>query len=173
MRPPNLLPDFKVKHLTFERDAKTVRAFYEKAADYVRLETGNNPDTVTMKNFFISCPPGGIPAKSYKLGLCTLQGDLVAIADLGFGFPDPKDAYLGLMLFDPAFRGQGLGPGFLAHVKTLAKSRNAANLYLAVLDQNKRARAFWHRMGFRHAFTAPAMKIGTKSHVRHRLVLPL
>ena len=43
----------------------------------------------------------------------TIAPPLDGVASLAFGWPEPADAYLGLMLLDPQARGQGLGPHLL------------------------------------------------------------
>ena len=73
---------------------------------------------------------------------------MAGVAELYFGFPTPQDAYLGLMLFSGKARGLGLGHAFLFHIEALAKGRGSACLYLGVLAENPRGRAFWEREGF-------------------------
>ena len=70
------------------------------------------------------------------------------MAELSYGFPDPSDAYLGLMLLGPWAQGAGHGHAFLAHAESLARKRHAARLFQAVLDANPRGKAFWSREGF-------------------------
>jgi GNAT superfamily N-acetyltransferase len=53
------------------------------------------------------------------------------------------------MVFAPQMRGRGLGPLFLRHCEGLAHARGCPRLYLAVLEENPKARAFWERQGFR------------------------
>jgi GNAT superfamily N-acetyltransferase len=167
-----LVERFPIRDLDRQRDDAAVRDFYRRAADYVLFETGR-PGDGTVDEFFTGYPPGGDPAASRRLGLFSPEGNLVGIAELGFGFPEPADAYLGLMLLDPAHRGRGLGREFLAHVVALARERGAPRLLLAVLDENARGRVFWEREGFRVVLTAPAAAMGKKVHVRHRMELRL
>ena len=120
--------------------------------------------------FFTEAPPGGDPATSLHLGQFS-GNTLVGMAELAFGFPEPQDAYLGLMLLDPAMRGKGLGPHLLAHVETLAREAHAPALFLAVLQANPRGRAFWERMGF--TATGRSSTDDTTGHILHRLMKPL
>lgn len=155
------------------RDRAAVAGLYARAADYVRLESGADPDEATVSAFFTGTPPGGDPAASAKLGLFDADGALAGIADLGFGFPEPDDAFLGLLLLDPARRGHGLGPLLLAAAIARARARGAPRLLVAVLDANPRGRAFWEREGFRHVLTRHDLRFGAKRHTVHRLALPL
>jgi GNAT superfamily N-acetyltransferase len=150
--------------------------FYARAADYVLLETGTTPDAGTVEEFFADAPPGSDPASSLKLGLYLRHGQgevLAGIVDLGFGYPEPEDAYLGLMLLAPEARGQGWGRRFLSHVIQASRGRGARRLVLAVLEENPRGRAFWESEGFRVVLTPPPMKLGRRLHLRHRMARDL
>jgi GNAT superfamily N-acetyltransferase len=167
-------------------EAPLVARFYRDAPDYWLLAEGRcNPD-VQAREFFTDAPPGCDPAQSHRLGLF-LPADtgtspppggeggsalrLSGVAELSFGFPEPQDAYLGLMLLGPWAQRQGHGQRFLAHVAALARARGATVLYLAVLEANPRGRAFWEREGFRA--TGRSGKDPATGHLLHRLSLPL
>jgi GNAT superfamily N-acetyltransferase len=153
-------------------DRADVANLMTRAADYIDLESGLVPGEAQVEDFFTDVGPGCDLSQSLKLGLFTGHR-LDAIADVCFGFPDPDDAYLGLMLFAADRRGLGLGPLFLAHVIEAARARGAPRLLLAVLEANPRARAFWERQGFRAVLTSPPMPLGNRSHVRIRMERPL
>jgi GNAT superfamily N-acetyltransferase len=145
---------------------------YGRAADYLDLESGRRPDLSVVQEFFRDAPPNGDPATSLKLGLwedARLQG----VADLAFAYPEPQDAYLGLMLLTPEARGRGLGGAFLRHVEEAARGRGAVRLLLAVLEANPRARAFWEREGFGRPKAFPVVAMGMRRHARVRLEKPL
>jgi GNAT superfamily N-acetyltransferase len=128
-------------------EAALVAGLYQNAPDYLLLADGQLDPDRKAAEFFTDTPPGCDPAASHRLGL--FIGDrLSGVAEVSFGFPNPTDAYLGLMLLGPWARGNGNGPHFLAHVEAAARTAGAPNLYLAVLDANPSGRAFWQRMGF-------------------------
>lgn len=161
-----------IRPLDPQADLALVRAFLPLVADYLRLETGAEPGPCQAEEFFAETPPDGTAEDLAHLGL--FEGDtLVGVAAMAFGYPEPGDAYLGLMLVDARRRGRGLGPVLLDAVVKLARARGAPRLYLGVLDANPRARAFWERAGFRHVLTKPAVAFGDRLHDVHRLVLPL
>jgi GNAT superfamily N-acetyltransferase len=124
-----------------------VARFYRDAPDYWLLAEGRCEPDQQAGQFFTDAPPGCDPVQSRHLGLF-LNDRLSGVAELSFGFPEPQDAYLGLMVLGPWAQGRGCGKTFLAHAETLARNRAAMNLYLAVLDANPRGRAFWEREGF-------------------------
>ncbi|WP_227751652.1 GNAT family N-acetyltransferase [Tabrizicola oligotrophica] len=129
-------------------DLALVAALYREAADFWILSDRKPPDLAKAQAFFTDGPPGCDSAAAHRLGLFDAT-ELVGVAELSFGFPEPADGYLGLMLFAPRARGRGHGPVFLAEIERLARTRDCPRLCLAVLQENARARAFWEGQGFR------------------------
>lgn len=161
-----------IRPLDSTTDAEAVLDLYRRAADYVAFESGREIGTVFVEEYFTDAPPGGDPATSLKLGHFE-AGRLLGIADLAFGYPDEKDAYLGLMVLAVEARGRGVGRRFLRHLEEDARRRGAKRLLLAVLEGNARGRAFWEREGFGFPLTYPPARIGERTHVRVRLEKPL
>lgn len=153
-------------------DRASVRALFDAAADYILLERGTPPDDSVVEEFFTDAPPGADPAASLRLGLFDGPA-LVAIAEMGWNYPGPTDAYLGLLIVAPAARGQGAGPRLLRHLESGARARGKTAMYLAVLDANPRGRAFWDREGFRLALPDRQVTLGRKTQIAHRLGKPL
>ena len=154
----------------FPSETSLVAQFYREAPDYWLLAEGRCDPDHQAQDFFTDAPPNCDPAESDRLGLF-LNHRLSGVAELSYGFPEPNDAYLGLMLIGPWAQGKGHGHTFLAHVEALARKHHAARLCLAVLDANPRGRAFWLREGFKP--TALRRKDGTTGHWIERLVKPL
>lgn len=128
-------------------DLAAVTAFWRAAPDYWLLAEGScNPEARALA-FFADTPPGCDPAASHRLGLF-LGPRLSGVAELSFGFPADRDAYLGLVVLGPWAQGGGHGRAFLAEVEARARAAVAATLFRGVLDANPRGRAFWLREGF-------------------------
>ena len=157
-----------IRALDHETDAAALRQLYDRAADYVELETGDAPDDATVTEFFAAAPFAASLADNLKLGLFS-GGRLDAVADLAFGFPEPRDAYIGLLLIAAECRGRGLGQRFVEHLVEIARARQAPRICAAVLDANPRGRAFWEREGFVEVLKSPPTAIGRRTHVRCRL----
>lgn len=147
-----------------------VAQFYREAPDYWLMAEGRCDPEAQAQDFFTDAPPNCDPAHSDRLGLF-LNHRLSGVAEVSYGFPEPSDAYLGLMILGPWAQGSGHGRAFLAHAETLARKRHAARLYLAVLDANSRGRAFWEREGFKG--TGLTRKDSITGHLIERLVKPL
>ena len=147
-------------------DPKTDRGFgdgfFAGSADYIRLERGEDPGPAVTDEFFYDTPPGCNARANLRVGL--LAGEqLMALADLSFGYPSATDAYIGLMLVDPAARGLGAGYVLLRHLERTARGRGCSGLYLGVLDANPRGRAFWEREGFTLALANRPIILGRKT----------
>lgn len=149
-------------------DRTLVDAFFQEASDYITIERGAGPGPEVTEEFFTDAPPGCDPATSLRLGL--FDGPrLIALAEAGFGFPEPGDAYLGLMVVSPAARGTGAGPRLLRHIEGAARSRACRALYLAVLEANPRGRAFWEREGFTTVLTDSPVTLGSRTQMARRM----
>jgi GNAT superfamily N-acetyltransferase len=164
------MPPITIRPLDPARDLALVERFYREAPDYWLFAEGRAPDAAKAREFFTDGPPGCDPARSHRLGL--FAGDhLQGLAELSFGFPEPDDAYLGLMILAPGAQGYGHGARFLSHVETLARAAGSPNLYLAVIGANTRGRAFWEREGFRA--TGVTRHDTETGHTIHRLLKAL
>ena len=144
-----------------------VSQFYVKAPDYwilaqERLDAGH-----LAEQFFTDAPPGCDPNLSVRLGLL-VDGALSGLAEVSFGFPSLGDAYLDLMIIGSWAQGRGYGRLLLAEIEMEVLSRGSSTLYLAVLDVNPRARAFWEREGF--LATGVSRRDDDTNLVLHRLV---
>jgi ribosomal protein S18 acetylase RimI-like enzyme len=153
-------------------DRALVDAFFVAIADYIELERGEPPSPKVTEEFFTDTPPGCDPAASMRLGLFD-AGQLIAVTETAFGYPEPDSAYIGFLAVSAAARGKGAGSILLRHVETTARARNARHIYLGVLDANPRGRAFWEREGFSLALANRPITLGPKTQIAHRLGKPL
>lgn len=139
----------KIREL-FPTETGLVAQFYREAPDYWLLAEGRVDAENQAQEFFTDAPPNCNPDESDRLGLF-LNQRLSGVAEVSYGFPEPNDAYLGLMILGPWAQGAGHGRAFLRHAEGLARKRHASRLFLAVVDVNPRGRAFWEREGFTYA----------------------
>lgn len=143
-----------------------VAQFYREAPDYWLLAEGRVDPENQAQEFFSDAPPNCNPDESDRLGLF-LNHRLSGVAEVSYGFPDPNDAYIGLMILGPWAQGAGHGMTFLRHAEGLARKRHASRLFLAVLDVNPRGRAFWEREGF--VYTGLSRRDALTGHTVYRL----
>lgn len=158
-----------------DADRAAVLDLFRRSADYVRLERGEEPSPALAAEFFTDAVPGQTADTTVKPGLCDASGPghLLGISRMGFGYPEPGDAFLGLLQIDEAEGGKGLGRLLQAHAETLARARGARRLYVAVLDANPRGRAFWEREEFIVALANRPARLGSKDPVATRMVKSL
>lgn len=154
------------------RHGKLVAGLFLAAADYVRLSEGVEPGPAQAAGFFKGVPPGGDIAQSVKVGLFD-GAALLGIADMAFGYPEPGDGYIGLMLFAPEARGKGLGRALLTLLEEEARARGAPRLFVGVIEANARGRAFWLREGFVPVKRLGPIRVGTRAHMIDRMVKTL
>lgn len=136
-----------IRVLSPTKDLDRVTRFYVDAPDYWELAEGTKPGASKAAAFFSDTPPGCDPEESYRVGLF-IEDRLSGLGELSFGFPEIGDVYLGFMMLGPWARGTGKGRFFLEHFENIARESNATQLFLAVLENNPRGRAFWMREGF-------------------------
>ena len=161
-----------IRPLHPQSDRAMVDAFFAASADYIRLERGEDPSPLVTEEYFTDAPPGCDPAASLRLGLFPTdprQTDLIGLAEMGFGYPTPQDAYLGLMMVAPVARGTGAGRQLLRHLEQAAQDRGCVNLYLGVLDANPQGRAFWLREGFNLTGLHGPVTLGPKTQTAHHM----
>lgn len=153
-----------------DRDA--VLDLYQRAADYVQLETGADAGPGAVAGFFASAPPGKDPTAALRLGAFE-AGRLVGVSDMAFGYPEEHDAYIGLLMLDASARGLGLGRQLLDRNVAEARARGANRLLVAVLEDNPRGQAFWAREGFVEERRFPPARIRERTRARVRMTRPL
>ena len=163
----------RIEPLQAATDSAAVTRFFRLAADYVLLESGQPPSAAQTEAFFAEAPPGIDPTTSQHFGLYLTDGHLAAIATVAYGFPNVEDAYIGLLLIDPDHRGKRLGQLMLDHIFAAAKTRKAARILIAVLEENTKGHRFWSKMGFVEELRSPPNRMGLKTHIQIRMTRPL
>ena len=140
------------------------------AADYARLESGDEPNDAWVRSVTRDAPPQVPPEDVLLFGLEREDGSLAGWLGALRGFYAPGEWYVGLLLLDPAARGQGEGARLFHHLRGMARAEGARLLRIAVLDANPRGRRFWEREGF----TRLAKSVeGEDGHTRHVLEMDL
>jgi len=155
----------KIRRLDPIQDRSVVTGLFAEAADYVMLETGTAPNAGTVDAYFNDRPPLVVPQDALHVGMFD-EDRLIGIAAMAFGYPEERDAYIGLLLFVPGVRGVGHGARLVSHLTDLAQARGANRQLVAVLEANPKGHKFWEREGFSQQKTFSPTEDG---HVRHRL----
>jgi len=154
---------FQVKQLRPE-DTAAIQALLEKCADYSQLVTGSPPGPSAAESLLIDCPPGKTASDKFVIGISTEPKDLVGVLDVIRGYPAQQDWWLGLLLFDPPHRGQGLGQQVYRAFEQWVIQQDAQRVYIGVVEHNQKAYQFWKRMGFEEVEKRPARRFGNVEH---------
>ncbi len=146
----------KIVPLDAEKDFDRVADLFDRAADYVRLESGKDPAPEFVHEQLTDKPPVCGPDDIFLRGLEKPDGSLAGFASSIRHFYEPGDWYMGLLILDPAKRGAGLGKMAAEAVIEEARQDGARLIRIAVLDKNPRGRKFWEGLGFVLERTVPA-----------------
>ncbi|MEP1353392.1 MAG: GNAT family N-acetyltransferase [Tateyamaria sp.] len=159
----------EITALAYPEDSARVLDLCQRTNDYVRLETGKDPDGNYVRENMTDAPPNVSPDHVWCWGHSAADKSLDAVATCLKGFYAPNEWYLGLLLVAKSARNTGLGKRMAQHVIDQARSDAATCLRIAVLDSNPRARNFWHRLNFAHEKSTT----GGDGQLRHVHRLPL
>ncbi|SBN61592.1 Acetyltransferase (GNAT) domain-containing protein [Curtobacterium sp. 9128] len=129
-------------------DVDALQALLEATPDYSEQVTGYPPGPSDALSALIAVPPGYDPAGKRGVGLWA-DGELTAFGDVLIGYPDPRTAYLGLLIVrgDRRRRGHGrtLHDALLADVRTAGASVVRAGIVDSV---EREAAPFLRSLGY-------------------------
>lgn len=131
-----------------ENDAKDVANLYALSADYFLLQDGEASTLADAVGLFRDVPDEKSAADQTVLGW-RADGRLYAVAAILQDYPSDGIWYVGLMIVDPARRGQGIGRSIYETVEQWAKARGAREMRLSVLEVNEAADRFWRSLGYK------------------------
>jgi GNAT superfamily N-acetyltransferase len=93
-------------------------------------------------------PAGASPAQKYLWAL-RLDGRLVGCLDALREWPTRNMLSIGLLMFEPSWRGRRLGRAALAQLRARTRAWSGVRRWrVAVVESQTRARQFWHSMAF-------------------------
>jgi ribosomal protein S18 acetylase RimI-like enzyme len=137
---------------------------YEQCKDFVQLTTGQPPQPNAARDLLQALPPGKSPQDKFVLGFVRAHTALIGVLDTVCGYPDPCTWYIGLLMFVPQERGQGLGRQVQTALEQWMLRNGGRRLRLIVQAQNVRGFAFWRQGGFELEGTASqTTAIGTNT----------
>ena len=158
------LPGYLIKYLRSE-DTIDLRTLLEKCADYSLLVTGSLPKSSAAPSLLVDRPDGKTLDDKFVFGIFTRQKELIGVLDVLRDYPAQHDWWLGLLLFDPRVRGQGLGQRVYGAFEQWVSRQGARCVYLGVVEENHRAYQFWQMLGFEEVKRHEAMRAGNAKHV--------
>lgn len=142
--------------LTVQKDHARILDLCQRASDYIQLETGREPDADYVSNTLMAAPPQLTPDDVFLIGIARPDGKLAGLVSYIRHFYERDEWYMGLLLLDPAERGQSLGTRAANQVFDHARRETGTLIRIAVLEANPRARKFWESLGFEPERFVPA-----------------
>lgn len=157
------LQDNCVQQLSIE-DSKAIQALYEKCLDFMLLVDGRSASPNSGVEEFQDLPPGKSQDDHFVFGIANQKDDLVGLLDTVRGYPDETTWWIGLLLFIPEVRSQGLGQIIVESFAEYVQTRGGQAIMLGVVEENTRAYEFWNRMGFEFVRKTEPRQFGKKTH---------
>jgi len=148
-----------------EKDTAALQALCEACADYHVLIEGEPAGPGEASHQLTELPPGKTLTDKFFFGLFTPRPRLCGALDLLRDYREPGEWYLGLLLFEPSVRGQGLGERVLRAAEEWVRTQGGRRLRLACAEQNEGGRRFWERQGFREERRFPPRRMGVRETV--------
>jgi GNAT superfamily N-acetyltransferase len=133
-----------------EGDVAALQELLESQPEYAEQLTGFPPGPSDALSALLSVPPDFDPRRKCALGLW--EGNaLVAFADVLLGYPDPRTAYVGLLIVHGQHQRMGLGRRLQEAVDSLvADEPGLERLQSGVISTtNGASEPFWVAMGYR------------------------
>jgi ribosomal protein S18 acetylase RimI-like enzyme len=153
--------DFSVRSLQ-SADAAALQVLFERCDDFNRLVDGEAVSPTSGQDIFLEAPPGFSLEDKFMFGVYDRVGELVGMLEGMWGYPQAATCWIGLLLFTPDSRGQGLGRRLIAGFEDYACSHGCPEIMLGVVEENSRAYAFWQSLGFELVRTTELQHFGKK-----------
>ena len=160
------------RYVLIETDEKypDILAFYERNQDFFALSQ-NSAVTLAQVDADVQAGPKDLAPENKRYFLITDDNETpIAVLDYALGYPDVQTVFIGLLIVDQHFRGQGIGRAIVAEQLTYFRSIGMNKVRLAVLENNPAGLAFWQGLGFEIVDASKRSTDGDLVHVlRYRL----
>jgi ribosomal protein S18 acetylase RimI-like enzyme len=144
------------------KDTKALQELCESCIDYYQLHGEMDVPMNAAEELFDELPPGKTGEDKIVIGLFKAEEEIIGIIETIKGYPDHDCWFIGQMMIDPKYRGQGVGHDFYKGHEAWTYSQGAERLRLGVLQENKRAYQFWQGLGFEKIDTRENYRIKDK-----------
>jgi ribosomal protein S18 acetylase RimI-like enzyme len=140
-------PDFRVRSL-HPKDADDLQVLFERCNDFNILVDGEAVSPTSGRDIFLEAPPGFPLEEKFLFGVYDRSSELVGMLEGMWGYPQAGTCWIGLLLFTPERRGQGIGRRLMAGFEDFARSHDCPVIMLGVVEENTLAYTFWHNLGY-------------------------
>ncbi|MFN8672735.1 MAG: GNAT family N-acetyltransferase [Candidatus Sericytochromatia bacterium] len=130
-------------------DEQALQQMLLQCNDYFELIFKRNCKETEANETFVSIPENKSYEDKFVIGIFNLENELKGVIDLIRDYPEKNTWFLGLMLFSPDFRNNGIGKRVFDDTEEYAVDLGAKIIRLAVVEQNKKGLNFWEKVGFK------------------------
>ncbi|MCL2284827.1 MAG: GNAT family N-acetyltransferase [Firmicutes bacterium] len=149
------LDDFEIRPIT-RGTCYRVMPVFDSNNEFFMLTEGK-PITLRSCQANIEAIPPGFDINN-KLYLGFWHNKMcAAVLDLLIGYPKPDCLYIGLLLVHGELQGTGVGRKIVEALAAAWKGTGIKAANLAVVEDNKKAIAFWKKHGFKRTGTSTAI----------------
>ena len=146
----------------YPESAGAVQTLFERCNDFNLLVDGEDVSPTSGQEIFQELPPGRSLADKFLFGVFDPTEQLVGLLEGLWGYPEAGVCWIGLLLLDPALRGQGLGRQLMVGFEDYARAQGSQFLMLGVVEENPRAYTFWSSLGFELVHQTKPRRFGNK-----------
>ncbi|MGB6168698.1 MAG: GNAT family N-acetyltransferase [Geitlerinemataceae cyanobacterium] len=156
-------PGYFVKRLT-RKDTHLLQGLYDRCAEFFILTDGLAPSPTAADEEFDDVPEGKTAEDVYIFGLFDSRNNLLGEISAVRHYPDVQTWWIGLMMLDPEYRGQGLGADFFRGFEHWVSAQGISQISLVAIEANETGLQFWKRMGFEAIRKTPPRQYKAKTH---------
>lgn len=156
--------DHSAARLHPDQDTAALQVLFEACADFSDLIEGQPPSATAAQETFTEAPPGKGIEDKFLIGIFDSTDRLLGVLETVRDYPQPGEWFIGLLLLDPACRGNGLGEKVCRAFEGWVREAGAQAVGLGVVEANEGAFRFWARMGFATIRKSPPRVFGRKEH---------
>lgn len=109
--------------------------------------TDSEPTKEDVINDMKITPPGIDISRKYYIGFYK-SNELIAIMDLIDGYPSDEVAYIGFLMINKKYQGQGIGSSIIYDLERYLKEIGKKSIQLAIDKGNPQSTNFWGKNGF-------------------------
>lgn len=156
--------DFSLVDINSESRLKKALEIYISNTEYFSLFSDHAVSIQTLKEDMNSCPPNTHKdAKQFKL--ISANSLIIGLIDYIVSYPDDDSVYIGLVLIDKQYQGQGMGTKVISKFEDFIKKLGFIYIQLGVVDENTQAMKFWTSLHYKK-LEEKRVQVGDKADVK-------
>lgn len=166
------LPEGYSSGLLGAGDLAELIVLQNSCAEFFQLVHGRSPARADAEEL-LTDRPDGLPPEDKRVIAIRKDDRLIGVLDLLSNYPQVDSWYLGLLMLDPEYRGEGIGDAICEATFAWIARQGGRDLMLIVQEQNPAARRFWSRTGFQSIGETVQRLDGGRQNTVTRMIRPL